>query len=65
MSELTQFLKAVSPFVVIIGSVARREPHPKDLDLLLRDTDRAHALVRDILNDYEFTSVFPGQWTVW
>lgn len=66
LPPLLDFLKEVSPRLVIVGSVARGKRWPKDLDLLMDlDSKPARQEIQRAVDKYglKFESPFIGCWT--
>lgn len=64
--RLCGLIESLRHRLVVIGSVARREPHPRDIDLLFdMDSARAEREIRDAIAHYDlrFDSCLMGQWT--
>ena len=57
-------LTDLAPHVVVVGSVARNELFPKDLDLLYNDSDVHYERIKRIINKHElvYGSSLPRHW---
>lgn len=64
--RVADLVRSLTARLVVIGSVARGEPYPKDVDLLYDyDSDRARQVIVAAIAKakLEYRSVLPGNWS--
>jgi hypothetical protein len=62
--KMQALLHDLAPCVVVVGSVARGKPDPKDLDLIYSESETALNRVARIVRKHgiPFESFWPGNW---